>query len=177
MHTTAYSHIDIYRHQTFEYIWDCLRLPGWQLADQHQNSSPPSLVLPLLPGIHSNVLLSNCPSSFVTWSPAVLVWNVVVSDGEAQNDIGFGTIVGSAVFNVLFVIGLRLPLHIRVEWSLLQLQCSVFKSLQVQSVFFNWEMLFAVSLGNHRHRAYGAQCISNFQCAQARSNANWGAAM
>lgn len=136
MHTTAYSHIDIYRHQTFEYIWDCLRLPGWQLADQHQNSSPPSLVLPLLPGIHSNVLLSNCPSSFVTWSPAVLVWNVVVSDGEAQNDIGFGTIVGSAVFNVLFVIGLRLPLHIRVEWSLRQLQCSVFKSLQVQSVFF-----------------------------------------
>lgn len=25
---------------------------------------------------------------------------------EAQNDVGFGTIVGSAVFNVLFVIGL-----------------------------------------------------------------------
>ena len=27
---------------------------------------------------------------------------------EAQNDVGFGTIVGSAVFNVLFVIGLLL---------------------------------------------------------------------
>ena len=27
---------------------------------------------------------------------------------EAQNDIGFGTIVGSAVFNVLFVVGLHL---------------------------------------------------------------------
>ena len=28
---------------------------------------------------------------------------------EAQNDIGFGTIVGSAVFNVLFVVGLFRP--------------------------------------------------------------------
>ena len=27
---------------------------------------------------------------------------------QAQNDVGFGTIVGSAVFNVLFVIGLYL---------------------------------------------------------------------
>ena len=35
---------------------------------------------------------------------------------KANNDIGFGTIVGSAVFNILFVIGLRCPRP--AEWVL-----------------------------------------------------------
>lgn len=35
---------------------------------------------------------------------------------KAQNDVGFGTIVGSAVFNVLFVIGLSLGSLFLTGW-------------------------------------------------------------
>ena len=59
----------------------------------------------------------------------------------AESDVGFGTIVGSAVFNVLFVIGacsLAAPSKLPLTWWPLARDCTFYAfDLAMLAFFFN----------------------------------------
>jgi sodium/potassium/calcium exchanger 2 len=82
-----------------------------------------------------------CPRG--CWRPNLCVW---VCIGTFQrSDIGFGTIVGSAVFNVLFVIGMCVlftPAEfapLRLTWWPLARDCSFYVLTLATLVLFMWD--------------------------------------
>ena len=64
----------------------------------------------------------------------------------AESNVGFGTIVGSAVFNVLFVIGacsLAAPSKLPLTWWPLARDCTFYAfDLALLSYFFNDERIY-----------------------------------